>query len=89
LPIFITQARKSCEPEKWDPRTRETADHSLPYIFARALVDGPIRMSSFEDEAVRDPALRPIMAKIKSDSGRCHRGDVAGKNFAARGGDDP
>jgi 2-methylcitrate dehydratase len=65
LPIFITQARKSCEPEKWDPRTRETADHSLPYIFARALVDGPIRVSSFEDEAVRDPALRPIMAKIK------------------------
>ena len=21
------------EPEKWDPQTRETADHSLPYIF--------------------------------------------------------
>lgn len=53
------------EPEKWDPQTRETADHSLPYIFARALTDGPIRVSSFEDEAVRDPALRPIMAKIK------------------------
>jgi 2-methylcitrate dehydratase len=53
------------EPEKWDPQTRETADHSLPYIFARALVDGPIRVSSFRDEAVRDPALRPLMAKIK------------------------
>jgi 2-methylcitrate dehydratase len=53
------------EPEKWDPKTRETADHSLPYIFARALVDGPIRISSFSDEAVRDPLLRPIMAKIK------------------------
>jgi 2-methylcitrate dehydratase len=53
------------EPEKWDPQTRETADHSLPYIFARALVDGPIRVSSFRDEAVRDPALRPLMAMIK------------------------
>jgi len=53
------------EPEKWDPQTRETADHSLPYIFARALVDGPIRVSSFADEAVRDPALRPLMQKIK------------------------
>jgi len=53
------------EPEKWDPQTRETADHSLPYIFARALVDGPIRVSSFEDVAVRDPVLRPLMAKIK------------------------
>ncbi|MEM0260737.1 MAG: MmgE/PrpD family protein, partial [Sulfolobales archaeon] len=28
------------DPEKWDPRTRETADHSLPYIVARALLDG-------------------------------------------------
>src|SRR6266478_6055051 len=53
------------EPEKWDPKTRETADHSLPYIFARALVDGPIRVSSFSDEAVRDPELRPLMQKIK------------------------
>ena len=53
------------EPEKWDPRTRETADHSLPYIFARALVDGPIRVASFNDEAVRDALLRPLMTKIK------------------------
>ena len=53
------------EPEKWDPKTRETADHSLPYIFARALVDGPIRVASFNDEAVRDASLRPLMAKIK------------------------
>jgi 2-methylcitrate dehydratase len=53
------------EPEKWDPKTRETADHSLPYIFARALVDGPIRVSSFSDEAVRDASLRSLMAKIK------------------------
>jgi len=53
------------EPEKWDPRTRETADHSLPYIFARTLVDGPLRVSSFSDTAVLDPALRPLMNKIK------------------------
>ena len=43
----------------------ETADHSLPYIFARALVDGPIRVASFNEDAVRDASLRPIMAKIK------------------------
>jgi len=52
------------EPEKWDPKTRETADHSLPYIFARALVDGPIRVASFSDKAVREASLRPLMAKI-------------------------
>jgi 2-methylcitrate dehydratase len=53
------------EPEKWDPKTRETADHSLPYIFARTLMDGPITINSFRDEAVRDSSLRPLMAKIK------------------------
>ena len=53
------------EPEKWDPRTRETADHSLPYMFARTLVDGTLTVSSFRAEAVLDPSLRPLMAKIK------------------------
>jgi 2-methylcitrate dehydratase len=52
------------EPEKWDPSTRETADHSLPYIFARALVDGTITLASFDETAYRDPSLRPLMAKI-------------------------
>ena len=51
------------EPAKWDPQTRETADHSLPYIFARALVDGRITVASFDRTAYLDPALRPIMAK--------------------------
>jgi 2-methylcitrate dehydratase len=53
------------EPEKWDPQTGETADHSLPYILARALIDGTIQIDSFGDEAVRDPSLRPLMAKIR------------------------
>ena len=53
------------EPEKWDPKTRETADHSLPYIFAKALVDGTISLAAFEQSAYRDPALRPLMSKIR------------------------
>jgi len=53
------------EPEKWDPRTRETADHSLPYIFARTLVDGTMTIAAFEEAAYREPALRPLMAKIR------------------------
>jgi len=52
------------EPEKWDPKTRETADHSLPYIFARALVDGGITVRSFDEDAYADASLRPLMAKI-------------------------
>lgn len=52
------------EPEKWDPRTRETADHSLPYIMAVALRDGVVTPASFHPRAYLDPTLRPVMAKI-------------------------
>ncbi|MFQ5931501.1 MAG: MmgE/PrpD family protein [Nitrospiraceae bacterium] len=52
------------EPEKWDPKTRETADHSLPYVIAVAFKDGAINPSSFTPERIRDPRLRPLMQKV-------------------------
>jgi 2-methylcitrate dehydratase len=51
-------------PARWDPHSRETADHSLPYLVAAALVDGQISLASFTDERIRDPELRPLMARI-------------------------
>src|SRR5207237_7748506 len=36
------------EPEKWRPETRETADHSLPYITAIALIDGKVTDQQFQ-----------------------------------------
>jgi 2-methylcitrate dehydratase len=53
------------EPEKWDPKTRETADHSMPYIFAKVLVDGTIGVAAFEEAAYRDAGIRPLMNKIR------------------------
>lgn len=50
--------------EKWDPKTRETADHSLPYLLAAMLVDGDLTLDSFRPERIADPALRPIMQRI-------------------------
>lgn len=52
------------EPEKWDPQTRETADHSLPYILAKSMIEGPLTVASFDEVQVRDPALRPLLNKI-------------------------
>ena len=53
-----------CDAPKWDPRNRETADHSEPYIIARALIDGDVYMDSFNDPAkVNDPAARALMEK--------------------------
>lgn len=50
------------DPPKWDPRNRETADHSLPYIVARALMDGEIYLDSFTPEKFMDPTTRHLMS---------------------------
>ena len=52
------------EPAKWDPVTRETADHSLPYIFAWTLRHGLIDHRAFVPESYRDPSIRPLMNRI-------------------------
>src|SRR5438128_1171457 len=53
------------EPAKWDPRTREPAHHSLPYMLAVALVDGRLTPASFEPKRYLDPSLRPLMNRIR------------------------
>jgi 2-methylcitrate dehydratase len=57
--------RTGSEPEKWAPKTRETADHSLPYITARAMFDGDITHASFLPEMFGDPRILAFMQKIK------------------------
>jgi 2-methylcitrate dehydratase len=52
------------DPPKWDPRNRETADHSMPCVIALALIDGDIYLNSFEPNRYRDPAVRRLMDKI-------------------------
>jgi 2-methylcitrate dehydratase len=53
------------DPEKWRPQTRETADHSLPYCTAAAIVDGDITDAQFEYSRFTDPSLLAVVAKIK------------------------
>jgi 2-methylcitrate dehydratase len=57
--------RTGREPEKWNPKTRETADHSLAYITARAMFDGDITNASFSEQKFRDPAILSFMQKIR------------------------
>jgi 2-methylcitrate dehydratase len=52
------------EPEKWAPQTRETADHSLPYITARAMLDGDLGNDSYAPDKLRDPRILAFMRKI-------------------------
>jgi 2-methylcitrate dehydratase len=53
------------EPEKWRPETRETADHSLPYITAIALIDGEVTSKQFEPERFMDPGVWKFLESVK------------------------
>ncbi len=53
------------DPEKWDPKTKETADHSLPYIIAVALTDKKVDLGSFKEERFTDRRVLEFMKKIK------------------------
>ena len=49
----------------WNPDCRETADHSIPYVVAAALMDGTVTPKQFDEAHLRDPGLRALLAKIE------------------------
>ena len=51
------------EPEKWKPQKRETADHSLPYITAVALIDGEVTDKQFAARAFHGTGDRGVPAR--------------------------
>jgi 2-methylcitrate dehydratase len=51
--------------DKWHPKTRETADHSIPYVVAVALTKGSVWLDDFTPERIRDPRLLALMQKIE------------------------
>jgi 2-methylcitrate dehydratase len=53
------------DPEKWRPKTRETADHSLPYCTAVAMADGDVTLAQFDPKRFTDSALLELVAKAK------------------------
>ena len=53
------------DPEKWFPKTRETADHSLPYCVAVALLDGRISPQSFSKKRIEDKTVHDLMQKVE------------------------
>jgi 2-methylcitrate dehydratase len=55
------------DPTKYRPESRETADHSLPYCMAAAMVDKKITTESFSDEKLRDPRIFEVIDKIKGE----------------------
>jgi 2-methylcitrate dehydratase len=63
------------DPHKWAPQTRETADHSIPYLVATAFHDGAVTPASFAGDRIQNPTLRGLVAKmtIEEDPDFTHR----------------
>jgi 2-methylcitrate dehydratase len=53
------------EPEKLRPTSRETADHSMFYCCAAALVDGDVTLATFDDDRLTDAKLLDLIDKTE------------------------
>jgi 2-methylcitrate dehydratase len=51
--------------QKWEPQTRETADHSMPYTVAVALTYGDVGEEHFDQAHIGDPRLRELTRRVK------------------------
>ncbi|MYC29868.1 MAG: MmgE/PrpD family protein [Chloroflexi bacterium] len=54
--------------EKWDPKSRETADHSMPYTVAVALTHGQVHQSHFDEQFFRNPQLLDLTNRVKVEA---------------------
>ena len=50
---------------KWNPHTRETADHSIPYVVAVALLHGTVEPGHYTPECMRDPQIGQLMQRVE------------------------
>ncbi|CAH2894508.1 MAG: hypothetical protein PCALPYG88_0643 [uncultured Paraburkholderia sp.] len=53
---------------RWAPRTRETADHSLPYTIAVTLQEGKLVPAAYAPERLADPRTKDLMNMIRVSS---------------------
>jgi len=60
------------------PISRETADHSLPYIVASAVLDGYVRTDSFSPSRVLEPARQTFVAEKVKAAPEAALGTIAG-----------
>lgn len=65
LSTYRQAVTSSADPEKWDVHDRETADHSVPYLIAVALLDGEVTVRQFTDERIADPAVHQLIARVE------------------------
>jgi 2-methylcitrate dehydratase len=65
--------------EKWHPTTRESADHSLPYILAAVLIDGRFSDDVFSESRIRDRRIHQMASRISVHEDKDYSRQFPGK----------
>lgn len=65
--VKVTHRAKDilADPTKYNPTSKETADHSLPYVISAAIVDRKITPEQFTKEKIMDPAIRSLLNRME------------------------
>ena len=70
--VKVTTIARACDilfdPHKYRPDSRETADHSLPYCIAVAIVDRQVTTRAFSEEKLKDGRVWQVIDKIKGEA---------------------
>jgi 2-methylcitrate dehydratase len=70
--VTVTTIARACDilfdSHKYRPDSRETADHSLPYCLAAAIVDRQVTTQSFSAEKLNDKRIWQVIDKIKGEA---------------------
>ena len=78
-----THPRRLAHTNRPDPQSGLDGKFSIQYVLARALMHGIVSLEHFGDDAVREPAVRALMAKVHSAPDPNAKADTD-KHFYAR-----
>ena len=62
--FHLGKAVMAGDDEKWQPKTRESADHSMPYAVGVALMYGSADVDHFDEAYLQIPELLDLIRKI-------------------------
>ncbi len=56
---------------RWDPQTREAADHCFQFLVAVTLIDGAFGLAQYDNERWNDPQVRALMGRMELGVDAC------------------
>jgi 2-methylcitrate dehydratase len=76
---WFTWSEIGSGPEKWHPTTRESADHSLPYILGAVLIDGRFSDDIFSQSRIGDARIHEMASRISVKEDKDYSRQFPGK----------